>query len=128
VKADIETRASADEEAFMWRPYWAVSALAIVAVVTTADLSGTWDVDVSFDDPAVEGGDIDCVIKHDGDQLKGTCSDGTAALAGQVSGQTVRWRIGANTFNGTLDETGTRVRGRFTAGGKDGSFTALKSK
>ena len=55
----------------MWRPYWAVSVLAVVAVVATADLSGTWDVDVSFDDPAVEGGDIDCVIKQDGEQLKG---------------------------------------------------------
>jgi hypothetical protein len=118
------------EEASMWRPYWAVSVLAVVAVVTTADLSGTWDVDVSFDDPAVEGGDIDCVIKQDGEQLKGTCSDGTAPLTGEVSGQSVRWRIGGagNTFNGTLDETGTRIKGRFTAAGKDGSLTALKSK
>lgn len=118
----------------IWRPYRAVSVLALsvlamVAVVATADLSGTWDVDVSFDDPAVEGGDIDCVITEDGGLLKGACSDGTAALAGEVSGQTVRWRIGtANTFNGTLDETGTRIKGRFTAAGKGGSFTAVKSK
>ena len=114
----------------MWRPYWAVSVLTVVAVVATADLSGTWEVDVSFDDPAVEGGDIDCVIKQDGEQLKGTCSDGTAALAGEVTGQTVKWRIGGagSTFNGTLDETGTRIKGRFTAAGKDGSFTAVKSK
>ena len=114
----------------MWRPYWAVSALVVVAVLTAADLSGTWDVDVTFDDPAVEGGDIDCVITQDGEQLKGTCSGGTAPLAGEVNGQSVKWRIGGagHTFNGTLDETGTRIKGRFTAAGKDGSFTALKSK
>jgi hypothetical protein len=114
----------------MWRPYWVVSVLAVVAVVATADLSGTWDVDVRFDDPAVEGGDIDCVIKQDGEQLKGTCSGGTAALAGEVTGQTVRWRIGGtgNTFDGTLDDTGTRIKGRFTAAGKGGSFTAVKAK
>jgi hypothetical protein len=114
----------------MWRAYWAASLLAVVAVAATADLSGTWEVDVRFDDPAVEGGDIDCVIKQEGEQLKGTCSDGTAALAGEVTGQVVKWRIGGagSTFNGTLDETGTRIKGRFTAAGKDGSFTALKSK
>jgi len=114
----------------MWRAYCAVLVLAVVAVVEAADLTGTWEVDVRFDDPAVEGGDIDCVIKQDGEQLKGACSDGTAALAGEVTGQTVKWRIGGagSTFNGTLDETGTRIKGRFTAGGKDGSFTALKSK
>ena len=114
----------------MGKPYWTVSVLAVVAVLIAADLSGTWDVDVTFDDPAVEGGDIDCVIKQDGEHLKGTCSGGTASLIGEVHKQSVRWRIGGagHTFNGTLDETGTRIKGRFTAAGKDGSFTALKSK
>lgn len=114
----------------MWRPYCAVSVVAVVVFVATADLSGTWDVDVSFDDSAVEGGDIDCVIKQDREQLKGACSGGTAPLVGEVAGQTVKWRIGGNgnTFDGTLDETGTRIKGRFIAGGKGGSFTAVKSK
>src|SRR5688572_19335861 len=114
----------------MGRAYWAVFALAVVTVVARADLSGTGDVDVRFDDPAVEGGDIDCVIEQEAAQLKGTCSGGTAALAGEVTGQMVKWRIGGagSTFDGTLDETGTRIKGRFTAAGKGGSFTAVKSK
>ena len=60
----------------MWRLSRTIVALAVVAVVGAADLTGTWDVDVTFDDRAIEGGEIDCAIKQEGAQLKGTCSEG----------------------------------------------------
>jgi hypothetical protein len=120
----------------MWRLSRTVSAIAIVVFVGASDLSGSWEVDVRFDDPAVEGGQVDCAIKQDGEQLTGTCSDGTARLTGDVRGRDIRWRIGSHdtstasghTFTGTVDESGTRIKGRFSAGGKDGTFSALKSK
>src|SRR5687767_2820056 len=120
----------------MWKSCWVISALAMLVVIGAPDLSGTWDVDVRFDDPSLEGGEIDCAIQQAGQQLKGTCSGGTAPLSGDVSGQNVRWRIGGtdksagtgHMFTGTLDDAGIRIKGRFTANGKDGSFTALKSK
>jgi hypothetical protein len=120
----------------MWKSCLVVSALAISLVVGAPDLSGTWDLDVRFDDASLEGGELDCVIQQQGQQLKGTCSGGTAPLSGDVNGQNVRWRIGgsdkspgtSHTFTGTIDDAGIRIKGRFTANGKDGSFTALKSK
>jgi hypothetical protein len=120
----------------MWRLAGIIVALAVVTLIGAVDLSGTWDVDVTFDDRAVGGGEIDCAITQEGAQLKGTCSGGTAQLTGDVSGQDVKWRMsGAEkssppgpTFTGTVDEAGRRIKGRFTAGGKDGSFTAFKSR
>jgi hypothetical protein len=113
-----------------------IVALAVVTIIGAVDLSGTWDVDVTFDDRAVEGGEIDCAITQEGAQLKGTCSGGTAQLTGEVSGRDIRWQIGGakkssppgHTFAGTVDDAGRRIKGRFTAGGKDGSFTAFKSR
>lgn len=120
----------------MWRLSGTIVALAVVTTIGVADLSGTWEVDVTFDDHAIEGGEIDCTITQEGAQLKGTCSGGTAQLAGEVSGRDIKWQIGGaekssppgHTFTGTVDEAGRRIKGRFTAGGKGGSFTALKSQ
>jgi hypothetical protein len=120
----------------MWRLSGIIAVLAIVTVIGAVDLSGTWEVDVTFDDRGIEGGEIDCAITQEGPQLKGTCSEGTAQLAGEVNGRDIKWQIGGaekssppgHTFTGTVDEAGRRIKGRFTAGGKDGSFTALKSR
>lgn len=110
--------------------------LALVVLVGASDVTGNWDVNASFDDSSIEGGEIDCAFKQEGEQLKGNCSGGTAELTGEVKGQNISWRLGAGgksadttvTFTGTVDDAGTRMKGRFTKAGKGGSFTASKSR
>jgi hypothetical protein len=54
--------------------------------------------------------------------------DRVELLQGTLDLLVLRIRLFGNTFNGTLDETGTRIKGRCTAAGKDGSYTAMKSE
>jgi hypothetical protein len=108
-------------------------ALAVVALVAAADMTGNWEVEAAFEDSSVEGGGFDCVFKQQGEQLTGTCSGGTASVTGEVKGQNVSWhRQGADsdalTFTGTVDEAGTAIKGHFTIAGKGGQFRAVKQK
>jgi hypothetical protein len=110
-----------------------LTAITIAGYTAAADLTGTWELDVRFDDATVEGGEIDCTLQQSGAQLKGTCSGDSVQLAGDVKGQDVTWRLGgtgddAHRFTGTVDDSGTHMKGPFTAAGKGGSFTAVKSK
>lgn len=106
--------------------------LALVVVVAASDLTGTWEVDASFDDASMAGGGFDCAFKQNGEQLTGACADGEAPLTGELRGQTVTWRISAGnppettTFTGTVDEAGRSMKGRFTRVDKGGTFTASK--
>jgi len=102
--------------------------LTVVVLTATLDLTGTWTVDADFDDSSLSGGGFDCSLKQDGEQLTGTCSDGSAQLTGELKGQNVSWTMKEATYTGTVNETGTSINGRFTIAGKGGSFTALKSK
>jgi hypothetical protein len=102
--------------------------LTVVVLTATLDLTGKWEVEANFDDSSLSGGGFDCAFKQDGEQLTGTCSDGTAQLTGELKGQNVSWKMKAVTYTGTVNETGTSIKGRFTIDGKGGSFTALKSK
>ncbi|HWW85400.1 MAG TPA: hypothetical protein VNZ26_17445 [Vicinamibacterales bacterium] len=102
--------------------------LTVVILAASPDLTGNWDVEANFDDSSVSGGGFDCAFKQDGEQLTGTCSDGSAELTGQLKGQNVSWKVMAVTYTGTVNETGTSMKGRFTIAGKGGSFSALKSK
>jgi hypothetical protein len=106
-------------------------ALAFVVLVAAADITGTWEVEATFDDSSVAGGEFDCAFKQQGEQLTGSCSGGTASVTGEVKGQNVSWRLqtanrDALTFTGTVDEAGTGIKGRFTVAGKGGQFTAVK--
>ena len=60
----------------------AVPALAFVALVAAADITGNWEVEATFDDSSVAGGGFDCVYKQQGEQLTGNCSGGTASVTG----------------------------------------------
>ena len=110
------------------------AALPFVLLVAAVDITGTWEVEATFDDSSVAGGGFDCVFRQRGEQLTGNCSGGTASLTGEVKGQNVSWRLqgAANsdgpTFTGTVDEAGTSMKGRFTIGGRGGRFSGVKQK
>jgi len=95
-----------------------------------ANLSGTWEIDATFDDPSLSGGGFDCVFKQEGDRLTGSCQD--IPLAGEVKEANVKWQIRAGqtqdviTYTGTVNESGTSINGRFSMPGKGGRFTASK--
>ena len=105
---------------------------AVVALVAAANVTGTWELESTFDDPklAAAGSGFDCVLKQTGDRVSGKCSAGTAVMTGEVKGQTVTLRLPAlnpsTTFSGTLDKAGTHLLGRFVVGDKTGRFTAVK--
>ena len=111
-----------------------LATLALVVLVAAADITGTWEVEATFEDSNDAGGGFDCAFKQQGEQLTGTCSGGTASVAGEVKGQNVSWRLqgatnaDALTFMGTVDDAGTGMKGRFTIAGKGGQFTAVKQK
>jgi hypothetical protein len=102
--------------------------LTVVVLAAALDLTGKWEVEANFDDSSLSGGGFDCAVKQDGERLMGTCSDGTAQLTGELKGQNVSWKMKEVTYTGSVNETGTSIKGRFTIAGKGGSFTALKSK
>jgi hypothetical protein len=108
--------------------------LTVVVLTAALDLTGEWEVESNFDDSSISGGGFDCVFKQDGEQLTGNCSGGTAPVTGELKGQNVNWKMKAGitqdtiTYTGTVNETGTRIEGRFMIAGKGGSFTASKSK
>ena len=97
--------------------------LTVVVLTATLDLTGNWEVEANFDDSSLSGGGFDCAFKQDGEQLTGTCSDGSAQLTGESA-----LKMKEVTYTGTVNETGTSIKGRFTIAGKGGSFTALKSE
>jgi hypothetical protein len=109
------------------------SALFALALYAAADVSGTWEIEATFDDVGDGAGGFDCVVKQTAEKLTGDCSGGSAPLSGEVDGQKVVWRVGhfdnsfgVTTFSGTVDESGRVIEGRFTAGNKGGSFRAGK--
>ena len=109
------------------------AAFVMVMVVVAADVTGTWEVDASFDDNSIEGGGFDCVFKQAAERLTGNCSGGTASLTGEVDGKNITWRVSnagsppvTTVFTGTLNAAETGIEGRFTSGGKGGRFRASK--
>ena len=94
------------------------------------NLSGRWEIDADFDDASLSGGGFDCVFKQEGDRLTGSCQD--IPLTGEVKEASVKWQIRAGqtpdviTYMGIVNESGTRINGRFSLAGKGGRFTASK--
>ena len=110
-----------------------LSVLLGAALAAAIDISGKWEVEANFDDPTIDAGGFDCVVKQEAAHLTGLCSDGTASLDGEIDGQQITWRVSnaarppvTTTFTGTLNSTGTSIEGRFSSGTKAGSFTAAK--
>jgi hypothetical protein len=90
-----------------------VMGIALLVLGATADMTGTWALDATFDDPGLGGGEADCTFKQSGEQLMGNCN-GTA-LTGEVTGQHVRWQLQVGRppqttiYTGTVDNAGTKV-------------------
>jgi len=109
-----------------------VGIFVVALAATTANVTGTWEIEATFDDSSVSGGGFDCAFKQDGERLTGSCSGGTAPLTGEVQAQNITWQLKAGvtqeavTFTGVVDEAGASMKGRFTIGGTGGRFTALK--
>jgi hypothetical protein len=106
--------------------------LAVVGLVAAANVTGTWELEGTFDDPKLADArsGFDCVLKQNGERVTGKCSAGTAVVTGEVRAQTVTLRLSElkpqTTFTGTLDKAGTRLEGTFVVGDKHGRFTAVK--
>jgi hypothetical protein len=130
-------RRSSPEASEVW--FW----LAIVGIIlmlagwarliAATDVTGKWEIEATFDDTSLAGGGFDCAFKQDGVRLSGSCSAGTAPVTGEVNGSDILWRLrGAGnppettTFTGTVNDSDTSMKGRFTIGGKGGSFTGVK--
>ena len=109
-----------------------LATLAAGVLVAAASVTGTWELESTFDDPKLADArsGFDCVLKQSGEQVTGKCSAGTAVMTGEVKGQTVTLRLSElnpqTTFTGTLDKAGTHMTGRFVVGDKRGRFTAVK--
>jgi hypothetical protein len=112
-----------------------VSGLVVASLYAANDISGKWEIEGTFDDSTLPrgGGGFDCVLKQAADRLTGSCSGGSASLAGEIDGQRITWRVSnsedppfTTTFSGTLDAVGTSIEGRFMAGENAGSFRAAK--
>jgi opacity protein-like surface antigen len=107
-----------------------VAALALVAAAAAPDVSGSWDVEFTFDESSLAGGGIDCTFKQDGERLTGNCM--SASVTGEVKEQRINWQMKAGqtqemiTFTGAVNEAGTSIDGKFSMGDKSGRFTASK--
>jgi hypothetical protein len=106
----------------------------MASLYAAADASGKWEIEAIFDEPDIEAGGFDCVVKQQAQRLTGTCSDGSASLDGEIDGQRVTWRVSnreqppvTTTFIGTLNAAGTAIEGRFSSGTRGGTFTAAKT-
>jgi protein-S-isoprenylcysteine O-methyltransferase Ste14 len=111
-----------------------LSVLVLTALSAATDISGKWEIEARFDDPNIEAGGFDCVVKQQGERLTGKCSDGTASLDGEIDGQMITWRVSnseqppvTTTFIGTLNRSGTTIEGKFSSGTRVGRFAAAKS-
>ena len=70
-----------------------LTAFTLAALSAATDISGKWEVEANFDDPSIEAGGFDCVVKQQGERLTGMCSDSTASLDGEIDGQMITWRV-----------------------------------
>ena len=107
-----------------------VATLALVAAAGAANVSGSWEVEATFDDSSLAGGGFDCTFKQDGERLTGNCM--SISLTGEVKGPRITWQIKAGqtqetiTYTGEVNEVGTSIDGRFSMVDKGGRFTASK--
>ena len=106
------------------------SCLVLTLVLAAADVSGVWGMEANFDDGNLSGGGYDCSFKQDDERLTGNCMG--IAIAGEVKGRQVSWRMKAGqtddivTFTATLSEDGRSLNGRFSVAGKGGRIAGTK--
>lgn len=113
----------------------AAAAAAAPAETAKPDLSGNW----SFTGDVV-GNEINmkCAFKRDGDKYTGTCTYqglGDSPTAATIAGDKVtfenkvqREQLYDLTYNGTLDASGTAMKGDIAVAGVSGEFSGTKDK
>lgn len=103
-----------------------------VAVVSAADISGTWNVDGDVVGNPVK---FACALKQAGEKLSGTATmqGKEIPMTGSVKGQVVTFQFDVdhegstytNVFTGKLGDSGI-LEGKIEVGGVEGTFTAKK--
>ena len=97
-----------------------------------ADVSGVWNLEMEWSGGSRSTGV--CKLKQDDDKLSGTCA-GKSSVTGEARDGKLTWRVqveedgqkGQMTFEGTLDEPGTSIRGTCAVvGGPSGKFTMTR--
>ena len=113
---------------------WALTLFIVLPIVgvAAADTTGNWAIEVTYDNPRVSGGTINCALKQEGRQLSGYCGD-VVTLSGEVKGENVGFIMRSKdtppwttTFTGSVNEAGTVIAGTFRFTDQRGRFTASK--
>jgi hypothetical protein len=114
-----------------------------LAAATAANVSGEWLISGAFDAESVAKGmkrqaDLVCYLKQEREVLTGECrpadGPGGVPVAGGAKEDHVEWgfeiALGPDskkqtvTYTGTLNTTGTRMKGTFSISDRRGTFTA----
>ncbi len=97
-----------------------------------AEVSGVWNLEMEWASGSRSTGV--CQFKQDGDKFSGTCAE-KSSVTGEARDRKLTWRVqveqdgqkGEMTFEGTLDESGTIIRGTCAVdGGHSGNFTMTR--
>jgi hypothetical protein len=98
-----------------------------------ADVSGVWNLEMEWSPSGSRSTGV-CKLKQDDSKLTGSCAE-KSSLTGEVRDRKLTWRVqveengqrGQMTFEGTVDESGTTIRGTCAVvGGPTGKFTMTK--
>ena len=102
-----------------------------LASTQAADVSGVWTLEMQWAPDGQSTGA--CTLKQAEGKLTGTCAQ-KSKITGEVRDRIVMWEVlvdeegqqGKMTFEGTLDEKGTTIRGKCVVyNGPTGTFTAV---
>jgi hypothetical protein len=102
--------------------------------VLSADVGGAWNLEMHWSGSDTKATGV-CTLKQDETQLTGACESAKSVVSGEVKDRKLTIRIeveqdgqkGAMTFDGTVDESGSLIRGTCKmVGGQDGTFTMRK--
>ena len=109
------------------------AAFVFVLPLAAADISGSWTLAGDIVGNALN---MTCTFKQDGPKVTGTCGgpNGTSEAGGTVAENQVTFKHTVDngqvyelTYYGTLDATGSSMRGEIAVAGVSGTFTATKA-
>ena len=100
---------------------------------SAGDVSGAWTLEMRWGPNGTVSTGL-CTLKQDDSKLTGTCAE-KSSVSGEVRDRHLTWTVdvedqgqkGRMTFDGTLDEGGTTIRGKCVVqDGPSGTFTMKK--
>ena len=98
-----------------------------------ADVSGVWNLEMKWAGNDTVSTGV-CTLKQDEAKLTGRCQE-KSSVSGEIHDRQLTWNVDVNeegqkgrmTFEGTLDESGTTIRGKCAIpDGPTGTFTMKK--